>query len=243
MSYQSILTDIDTKTINFIKENYSEQIEALIQFYPIISSAVKAGIPKDSIKFGGGTALAMYYFQHRLSFDIDLFLLDQQYLSFFSPKLWIDDFSSFSNSEYTDKYNHIGVVTTTDIKLDILIDTNLTNKYIDDSKLIFPFDVYVETIEDIISKKIVFRKKDNKTRDIFHIAVAISKNEDLLSNLLTLNKIELQDLIDLNEALKKLNIDKYNSQIKIIEPIKEYEELSKNAPKILIEELKKIILK
>ena len=30
MSYQSILTDIDTKTINFIKENYSEQIEALI---------------------------------------------------------------------------------------------------------------------------------------------------------------------------------------------------------------------
>ena len=67
-----------------------------------------------------------------------------------------------------DKYNHIGVVTTTDIKLDILIDTNLTNKYIDDSKLIFPFDVYVETIEDIISKKIVFRKKTIK-QEIFLI--------------------------------------------------------------------------
>jgi len=124
-----------------------------------------------------------------------------------------------------------------------LVDTNLSNKYIDDSKIIFPFDVYVETIEDIISKKIVFRKKDNKTRDIFDMAVAISKNENLLSDLLTLKKIELQDLIDLNEALNKLNIDKYNSQIKIIEPIKKYEELSKNAPTLLIEELKIIISK
>lgn len=240
MSYQSILTKIDTNTIKFIKENYSEQIEALIKFYPMINSAIKAGIPKDSVKFGGGTALAMYYFQHRLSFDIDLFLADQQYLSFFSPKLWIDDFDSFNDSEYTDKYNHIGVVTRTDIKLDILVDTNVTNKYLDDSKLIFPFDVYVETIEDIISKKIVFRKNDNKTRDIFDIAVAIFKDKNLLSNLLSLNKIEPQDLTDLNEALKKLNIDKYNSQIKIIEPIKEYEGLSRKAPLIIIDELKKL---
>ena len=181
-----------------------------------------------------------YYFQHRLSFDIDLFLADQQYLSFFSPKLWIDDFDSFNDSEYTDKYNHIGVVTRTEIKLDILVDTNVTNKYLDDSKLIFPFDVYVETIEDIISKKIVFRKNDNKTRDIFDIAVAIFKDKNLLSNLLSLNKIEPQDLTDLNEALKKLNIDKYNSQIKIIEPIKEYEGLSRKAPLIIIDELKKL---
>ena len=241
MSYQSILTDLDTNKIYFIKENYPEQIEALTNFYPIISNAIKAGIPEDSVKFGGGTALAMYYFQHRLSFDIDLFLSDQQYLSFFSPKLWIDDFDSFNDSEYIDKYNHIGVVTTTDIKLDILVDPNLTNKYIDDSKLIFPFDVYVETIEDIISKKIVFRKRDNKTRDIFDMAVAISKNQNLLLNLLSSNKIEIQDLIDLNEALKKLNVDKYNSQIRIIEPIKEYDKLSKNAPLLLIEELKRII--
>ena len=240
MSYQSILTNIDTNKILFIKENYAEQIDALTQFYPIISNAIKAGIPKDSVKFGGGTALAMYYFQHRLSFDIDLFLSDQQYLSFFSPKLWIDDFDSFNDSEYTDKYNHIGVVTRTDIKLDILVDTNVTNKYLDDSKLIFPFDVYVETIEDIISKKIVFRKNDNKTRDIFDIAVAIFKDKNLLSNLLSLNKIEPQDLTDLNEALKKLNIDKYNSQIKIIEPIKEYEGLSRKAPLIIIDELKKL---
>ena len=81
----------------------------------------------------------------------------------------------------------------------------------------------------------------SKTRDIFDIAVAINKNKNLFIDLLTLKKIELQDLIDLHEALLKLNIERYNSQIKIIEPIKDYEELSKNAPKILIEELEKII--
>lgn len=241
MSYQSILTKTETNKINFIKENYKEQIEALIEFYPIIKNAINSGVSKDFIKFGGGTALAMYYFQHRLSFGIDLFLSNQQSLPYFSPKLWIDDFDFFNDSECTDKFNHIGVVTKTEIKLAILIDENLTNKYIDDSREIFPFDVYIETIEDIISKKIVFRKQDNKTRDIFDIGVAINKNKNLFIDILTLKKIELQDLIDLHEALLKLNIERYNSQIKIIEPIKDYEELSKNAPKILIEELEKII--
>jgi len=72
MFYQSILTDIDSNKINFINENYKEQIETLIHFYPIIKNAINYGVPEGSIKFGGGTALAMYYFQHRLSFDISL---------------------------------------------------------------------------------------------------------------------------------------------------------------------------
>ncbi len=84
MSYPSIL--INKSKIDFIKENYSYQIQALEQFYPVIKSAISQGVLPYGIRFGGGTALAMYYFQHRLSFDIDLFLTNQQYLSFFSPK-------------------------------------------------------------------------------------------------------------------------------------------------------------
>lgn len=53
MSYQSILTKIEMDKINFIKENYKEQIEALIEFYPIIKNAINSGVPKDFIKFGG----------------------------------------------------------------------------------------------------------------------------------------------------------------------------------------------
>lgn len=37
---------------------------------------------------------------------------------------------------------------------------------IDNSKKLVDFDLYIEDITDIIAKKITFRKKDNKTRDI-----------------------------------------------------------------------------
>lgn len=198
-------------------------------------------MPIGAIKFGGGTALAMYYFQHRLSFDIDLFLADQQFLSFYSPKLWIDSYTSFNDSEYIDTFNHIGVITSNDIKIDILVDPNTSEKYVDNSKKIFPFDIHIETIEDIISKKIVFRKKDNKTRDIFDIAISIVKDDNLISRLLSSGKIEQKDLVELYEALSSLNINKYNSQIEIIEPLPEYNKIANNAPTIILEKLESFI--
>jgi hypothetical protein len=84
VSYQ--LTHINN--IDFIKKHYSDQIEALISFYQ--ETSMKS-MPKGSIKFGGGTALAMYYFQHRLSFDIDLFVNDIQYMDYLRPKMWIEE--------------------------------------------------------------------------------------------------------------------------------------------------------
>ncbi len=179
----------------------------------------------------------MYYFQHRLSFDIDLFLTNQQYLSFFSPKFWIDDFTNFNSEEYIDKFNHIGVVTKDDIKIDILVDSNIDKGYVDNSKEIFSFDIYIESIEDIIAKKMVFRKKDNKTRDIFDIALALQKDKNLFENLLNKGKIEKQDLLEFKEALEKLNSAKYQSQIKIIEPIEEYEGVALNAPELILNKL------
>ncbi len=67
---------------SFVKNNFQTQIKALEQFYPIIKNALNLGLNPSSIKFGGGTALSMYYFQHRLIFDIDLFVNDAQYLGF-----------------------------------------------------------------------------------------------------------------------------------------------------------------
>jgi predicted nucleotidyltransferase component of viral defense system len=74
MSYHPI--SINPNKLKFIKENYQEQIIALELFF---KDAFPKTLLKDIIKFGGGTALSIYYFQHRLSFDIDLFLTDQQY--------------------------------------------------------------------------------------------------------------------------------------------------------------------
>ncbi|EJB25443.1 nucleotidyl transferase AbiEii/AbiGii toxin family protein [Helicobacter pylori] len=238
MSFLSI--PINEKSLSFIKNNFVVQIQALEQFYPIIKSALNLGLNPSSIKFGGGTALSMYYFQHRLSFDIDLFVNDAQYLGFFSPKLWIDDCSHFDSAKYIDQHNHIGITNKDNIKIDILIDYASNEGYIDDSKKIFAFDIYIESLENIIAKKITFRKTDNKTRDIFDIAVALHNDSNLFDKLLNAQKISKQDLLTLQNSLQELNKEKYNSQIKIVKPTQEYSHIALNAYEILTEKIDQI---
>ena len=55
---------------DFIEEHYKEQIIALDLFFK--ESGAKH-IPSSKIRFGGGTALAIYYFQHRLLILIYLY--------------------------------------------------------------------------------------------------------------------------------------------------------------------------
>ncbi|GAA7529986.1 nucleotidyl transferase AbiEii/AbiGii toxin family protein [Helicobacter pylori] len=238
MSFLSI--PINEKSLSFIKNNFVAQIQALEQFYPIIKSALNLGLNPSSIKFGGGTALSMYFFQHRLSFDIDLFVNDAQYLGFFSPKLWIDDCSHFDSAKYIDQHNHIGITNKDNIKIDILIDYASNEGYIDDSKKIFAFDIYIESLENIIAKKITFRKTDNKTRDIFDIAVALHNDSNLFDKLLNAQKISKQDLLTLQNSLQELNKEKYNSQIKIVKPTQEYSHIALNAYEILTEKIDQI---
>jgi len=130
------------KNIAFIKEHYAEQIHALNSF---IEDAYKFLPNKDysTIRFGGGTALAIYYFQHRLSFDIDLFVTDIQILNYLSPKHWIDETDKFNTSKYIDLSNHIRVLEKkNNIKVDVLVSQSASSNYfLDDSKDIFYSDV------------------------------------------------------------------------------------------------------
>lgn len=233
MSYQQIYINQDN--LKFIHENYTEQIEALELFF---KDAFPSTINKNVLKFGGGTALSIYYFQHRLSFDIDLFLTDQQYLSYFSPKHWIEDTDNFDDRHYIDTHNHIGVVSANNIKVDILVDSSSNSLLIDTSKDIFSFDIRVESIEDILAKKIVFRKKDNKARDIFDIAVAISKDNNIIDNLLSNEKITQEDLGIFLNALENINMKKYQIAIELVEPIGEYIVLANEAPQFIIEHIR-----
>lgn len=52
-------------------ENYAEQIKAIKAISPILEKNLYPHISKDELRFGCGTALAIYYYQHRLSFDLD----------------------------------------------------------------------------------------------------------------------------------------------------------------------------
>ncbi len=233
MSFRSLCIDDRSGIVSL----HAEQIKALESFF---KEAVPLSVPSSMIRFGGGTALSLYHFQHRLSFDIDLFVSDQQIMSYLNPKHWIDE-SHFNSFEYIDTFNHIGLVSGNNIKVDILVDSGASVQYVDDSRDVFNFDLYIESIEDIISKKIVFRKKDNKTRDIFDIATAISKDELLLQRLVEDKRISLSDLKELEAALANINKGRYDEQIQIIKPFDEYAGIAVDAIAIVSKSVRSTI--
>ena len=197
----------------------------------------------STIRFGGGTALAIYYFQHRLSFDIDLFVTDVQILNYLSPKHWIDETNKFNTSKYIDLSNHIRVLEKkNNIKVDVLVSQNASSDYLlDNSKVIFTSDVYVESIEDIIAKKIVYRRNDNLTRDIIDIAIAIKLKDGILQNMLERGLINKLDLKELKTSLENLDKTTFEEEIEIVAPFENYINDSKNAPEIIKQECQKIL--
>ncbi|MGE4511617.1 MAG: nucleotidyl transferase AbiEii/AbiGii toxin family protein [Sulfurimonadaceae bacterium] len=229
------------KNIAFIKEHYNEQIYALNCF---IEDAYRYLPNKDNstIRFGGGTALAIYYFQHRLSFDIDLFVTDVQILNYLSPKHWIDETDKFNSSKYIDLSNHIRVLEKkNNIKVDVLVSQNSSSDYLlDDSKEIFNGDVYVESIEDIIAKKIVYRRNDNLTRDIIDIAIAIKLNDGIFDRMLESGLINEQDLSELKNSLESLDTETFLEEIEIVAPFENYMNDAINAPEIIKSECNKL---
>lgn len=168
---------------------------------------------------------------------LDLFVSDIQYLDYIRPKMWIEESNSFQNIEYIDQDNHIGLITKNGIKVDILVDSNSSNFSIDTSKKLVDFDLYIEDIADIIAKKITFRKKDNKTRDIIDIAICLESNPNLFNELIELEKVTKDDLKILKESLLQLNKNRYISQLNIVKPFEKYIELSKQAPEYLISKI------
>ena len=222
--------------IAFLNEHYHEQIQALNHFI----ADTYAFLPhkdRSLIRFGGGTALAIYYFQHRLSFDIDLFATDMQVLSYLSPKHWIDETNNFNSSSYIDLAHHIRVLEKrNNIKIDLLVSQSSSSNYlVDDSKMLFNETIYVESIEDIIAKKIVYRRNDNLTRDIIDIAIAIKHTDNFLENLLEAGLINQNDIQELYNALSHLDKTTFDEELEIVAPFEKYLDDAKNAPEIIMQ--------
>jgi len=231
------------KNVTFLQEHYTEQIHALNSFIKDVYSY----LPQQDyslIRFGGGTALAMYYFQHRLSFDIDLFVTDVQVLNYLSPKHWIEETDNFNNSKYIDLSNHIRVLEKrNNIKVDILVSQGASSDFLlDDSKTLFNETIYVESVEDIIAKKIVYRRNDNLTRDIIDIAIAITQRDNFLGKLLESGLVNIDDIKELNNSLEKLDRQTFNEEIEIVAPFEKYRDDARNAPEIISEVCQRLLL-
>lgn len=104
------------------------------------------------------------------------------------------------------------------------------NVIIDDDIAFFHEKIYVESLEDILAKKIVYRKEQNKSRDIIDLGVALHHDRLIFDKLLSSEAVTLQDLCDLHGALKRLDIQRYLDEIDLVGPIESYLDVAKNAP-------------
>ncbi|MCP4111217.1 MAG: nucleotidyl transferase AbiEii/AbiGii toxin family protein [Desulfobacteraceae bacterium] len=214
--------------MNGFSDEFSDQIGALNDVY--IHALSK--IPLEAWSFGGGTALALFHFQHRKSYDIDIFVNDPQYFAFLSPKWLIEDSDCFQ-ADYTELAHHISLTTKNGIKTDFLLVPQLTDQK-SALKKIGNIECYVESAYEIIAKKIRFRFRDMRTRDIADIAVAVENIPDILINLWENKVISLDEFFEWGTALKKLDRQRYVSQIQIIALSAEYSGLLYDGPQRII---------
>lgn len=230
--------------MNGYLKNFDIQIDTLKSVYHELIKGIE---DKATLKvwwvFGGGTALSIFYFNHRKSFDIDIFINESQIFDFFDPKWYIDESELFDSSDYRfDGANkHLKLKTKNNIKVDFLLNESIINKPIKNKILDLDFELYYESIEDIIAKKIKYRKEDNLTRDIFDLAVAIDDNSDLINNLLFTKYISKSDLEMLKHSLKNLDEEIYKIELEKIEPNgKKYQKIAKDAKNIILDSLQNI---
>jgi len=184
---------------------------------------------------GGGTALSAFYWQHRFSTDIDIFIYssEKNVLTKIDPKNANDDIKSrFS------KINYEGDLKKHPIYTEIAMDENSKMQFFTVNGFtttpysqvkLWGKDRLIESIEEIIAKKVYYRCGDANSRDLFDIAVAIYKDPTILI-LINVPKEKLERLYDSvtviweNEPLMEI----YNEEIEMMKPRDEYRDIAIN---------------
>jgi len=87
--------------MNGYLKNFKKQIDTLNDvYYELIKPIEDKATLKNWWVFGGGTALSIFHFNHRKSFDIDIFVTEAQLFDFLNPKWFIDETILFDDKEY-----------------------------------------------------------------------------------------------------------------------------------------------
>lgn len=99
-------------------------------------------------------------------------------------------------------------------------------------------ELNIETIDEIIAKKIYYRGYKGNSRDIFDIAVAINEDPCILSVLMKSDNGFRGKFIEFEEATTEIiqsgqNIKNYNAEIDKMEPTSSYYDIKYNAPAYL----------
>lgn len=200
----------------------------------------------DKTALGGGTALA-YSWNHRYSTDIDIFIYDKnkEHIKDIRPINWSPElYQKFIHIGYKDSFKLHPIYTEFEIdeecKIQLFDKKGFTNDTPYKKTSIWNLEINIETVEEILAKKIFYRGHKNNARDIFDIAVATNRNPKVLLDILNSDDRFAEKFIILEEALEKINhnedeMQDYNKEIEKMNPSFDYSFLSNNAPLYLHE--------
>ncbi len=147
---------------------------------------------KDVSALGGGTALAIYW-NHRFSADIDVFIFgEDSHVHKMKPKNWgLDTTELFKNIGFKDDFKinpfYTEFAITEEEKIQLFDAKSFTGDNHFKQENIWGMNFNIESIEEIIAKKIFYRCEDFNARDIFDISIAINKNPLILKTLFEAN--------------------------------------------------------
>lgn len=189
---------------------------------------------EDISALGGGTALAAYYWNHRYSTDIDIFIYSQRKtIDKLRPNSWSDNIKTkMQTIGYIDDFKMHPIYTefaiNEDSKMQFFDVSNYTKNPYKKVNL-WSIDVNVESIGEIIAKKIYYRSEKGNSRDLFDIALAIHKEPDILKNL----KLNFSKIKTLHETINTIKNDmqllsQYKNDITQMNPAKKYSILAFN---------------
>ncbi|MDR0453344.1 MAG: nucleotidyl transferase AbiEii/AbiGii toxin family protein [Deferribacteraceae bacterium] len=127
----------------------------------------------DDWSLGGGTVL-MFYYKHRLSKDIDIFVNDIQLLAYTSPK--ISSPIEKSILSYIDGALFTKIILK-EGDIDFICGGNLTN--FPNRKMNFKGqDIFLQHPTEIIAKKVHYRGDTFTVRDIYDLSVVMQNEKD-----------------------------------------------------------------
>lgn len=125
----------------------------------------------DGWTFGGGTAL-MLQLDHRESHDVDLFLDDPQLLPYVEAAVAEMQFEIGPATYNGDGRGHLKIAFDGIGEIDFIVTGHVTDDFAR-SREILGQEVLLETVPEIIAKKIRFRGSRIQPRDVFDIAAAV----------------------------------------------------------------------
>lgn len=186
----------------------------------------------DSWSFGGGTAM-MLQIDHRESHDVDIFLPDAQLLPFLDPKLHDFEFEILPSDYWGDGAGFLKLAFEGIGEIDFIVGQFLTAPAVT-KQTIEGEEIDLETVEEIITKKIHYRGGSIKPRDIFDIAAAAQHDRDAIISALTDHKDDVAQTLRAIERLKPDFVNATIAELAIKEPFKPLAETALEDAKALL---------